>query len=276
MGVEPDEDPFSIFEGPAEEVCIGDWKNDALAVKVSQRGSRLLLESRGKELVLTNIGKDQWNVLQEEEEDTDPVYIATVSGLGRNVRLSLKAPAHKANGKEAFLRRSEHLEDNTKSAAGGGARRERKKSRGSSAGSGDDRDDDRSRSRGRGGKRRRGGRRRGGRRARRDESASRSGSRSPARIADKGGGKGDDDEITTLFVSGLPGDAREDEIRQDLEDMGDVQRVVMMKRGAGECNAFVRFSSAREMKRALDKILDGRVEVCEQKVKAEIARRNTN
>merc|ERR1711870_70341 len=113
----------------------------------------------------------------------------------------------------------------------------------------------------------------GGRRARRDESPSRSGSRSPA----KGGGKGGEDgEITTLFVSGLPGDAREDEIKQDLEDMGDVQRVVMMKRGAGECNAFVRFSSVREMKRALDKILDGRLEVCDQKVKAEIARRNTN
>jgi len=82
--------------------------------------------------------------------------------------------------------------------------------------------------------------------------------------------------VTTLFVTGLPNDAREEEVRASLVRAGNILRVVMMRRGQGECNAFVRFEALKEARRAMDRILDGRLEVCQTRVKAEMARRNTN
>jgi len=107
--------------------------------------------------------------------------------------------------------------------------------------------------------------------------------RSPARRGPgKGGGKkgGDADpneEVTTLFLSGLPDDAREEEVRADLESCGEIIKVVVMKRGSDR-NAFVRFQNVRDAHRCMDDLADGKIEVCGQRggVKAEMARRNTN
>jgi len=82
--------------------------------------------------------------------------------------------------------------------------------------------------------------------------------------------------VTTIFVSGLPDDSREDEVRADLEVAGNIVKVVLMRRGS-EVNAFIRFETVREANRAVEKILDGKLRVCGQsRVKAEMARRNTN
>merc|ERR1719221_444755 len=107
--------------------------------------------------------------------------------------------------------------------------------------------------------------RRGG--ARRSRSPCRG--RSPARKRQQG--EGNDEEITTLFVSGLPADAREEDVRNDLEEAGPIVRVVLMRRGS-ERNAFVRFEALREAEWAMDKILSGKLKVNGGRCKAEMAR----
>lgn len=97
--------------------------------------------------------------------------------------------------------------------------------------------------------------------------------RSPPRGCDRRRDRDDDEPIMTLFVMGLPDDAREGEIMDDLERDG-ATRVVMMSRN-GEGNCFVRFKSLDEAERAIDQINDGRVKVCQERVRAEMARRNT-
>lgn len=86
-----------------------------------------------------------------------------------------------------------------------------------------------------------------------------------------------DEEVTTIFITGLPDDAREDEVRDDLGKMGEIIKVVLMKRGSDR-NAFVRFKNAREAVHCMEDILDGKLTVCgdSKRVKAEMARRNTN
>lgn len=122
----------------------------------------------------------------------------------------------------------------------------------------------------------------------RDRSRSRSGhgrGHSPQWRGGGSGGKGkrankdkdgDGEEIMTIFLTGLPEDAREEEVRSDLEVVGDIIKVIVMRR-QGERSAFVRFETAREATRAMEKINDGKLRVCDQtRTKAEMARRNTN
>lgn len=82
------------------------------------------------------------------------------------------------------------------------------------------------------------------------------------------------EDITTLFVSGLPDDAEDSEVRAALEPEGHVTRCSLMKRGL-EVVAFVRFETQREMRRAMSGIQDGKLEICGVKPKVEIARQNT-
>lgn len=170
---------------------------------------------------------------------------------------------------------------------------ERKPSRG--RGRDDEKDRSLSRSRTRRVSRRSKGRKGGGKRGRNDrdyssDSRGRSRTRSRSRRrggkgksrsrrrGGKGSGKQEDDggPVTTIFVTGLPDDAREDEVRGDLEKEGEIIKVVVMKKGVDR-NCFVRFKQAREAIRCMESIQDGKIRICgEGRVKAEMARRNTN
>lgn len=83
----------------------------------------------------------------------------------------------------------------------------------------------------------------------------------------------DDEPIMTLFVMDLPDDARDGEVMEDLEKLG-AQRAMIMKKG-GEAHAFVRFGNVDDAERAMDDINSGKVKVCGQKARTEMARRNT-
>ena len=85
-------------------------------------------------------------------------------------------------------------------------------------------------------------------------------------VRDKDLGKGE--EKTTLFVTGLPVDAREDQVRADLEPEGRVMRVVMKERG-GEVKAFIRFETAAEATQAMQGMRGGKL-VCQSRVNAEL------
>lgn len=249
----------------------------------------------------------EWIVADPASPDTI-VYICRVLGYGRDTRLTLEPPKQK-DGKviKAVLQRVEHLalvadppknlatksgswpdkaqanggrgrgtERGKRSRGGRDASRSRSGSRscsGSFSGSGSYSSRSRSASRSR-------SRRRSRRRGRKDKSRSRK--RSPRRRGGgrgKGGGGGGadaaDGPITTLFISGLPGDAREDEVRRDCEVAGNVSRIVLMKRGS-DLNAFVRYEKLADAERALDRMLENKMEVCQTRIKAEMARRNTN
>lgn len=272
------DDPLKLFDEGFNDACIGEWANEHLQVRIELQGSRMVLQSAKKELVLTSVGFNEWSVA----DDVDPlmtVYDARVTGYGRDTRLILRPPKHKGSDKRAVLRRLEHLrmeemsggpqalEDARSGAAVGQPRAESPDGVLGMPLAIRDRDEAQELRK----RRRQSG---GGRRQGRSRSRSLEGSRSPARRGepreDTGG------EVTTLFVTGLPSDAREEEVRASLGRHGTILRVVMMRRGQGECNAFVRFDTLKEAKRALDKILDGRSEVCGARVKAEMARRNSN
>jgi len=286
---EDPQDPLALFSGAGgDDACIGEWKNEHLQVRITQRGGQLVLQSAKKELVLSRAAFNEWSVADEADPLTT-VYVARVTGYGRETRLVLRPPKHKASDKEAVLRRLEHVEldDSPALPALEDARpalmdHER---RGESS-DGEraplairDRDEADMRRRRRYGSPRR-GQGQGGRRSGHGRSRSPYGSRSLPRreeIRDGGGEvSGEPEKVTTLFVTGLPSDAREEEVRASLARYGNVLRVVMMRRGQGECNAFVRFETLKEARRCLDRILDGRIEVCQTRVKAEMARRNTN
>mmetsp|Transcript_3609 Transcript_3609/g.8295 ORF Transcript_3609/g.8295 Transcript_3609/m.8295 type:complete len:277 (-) Transcript_3609:77-907(-) len=276
MGEVDREDPLSLFSSTgADDACIGEWKNDNLQVRIVMLGGRLVLQSSKKELVLTRCGFNEWTVADDSDTAT-PVYIARVTGYGRETRLSLRPPKHKGSDKEAVLRRLEHVETEEEDELdlppledGNLAIQDRDRGyRGESPETLSIRDRDeadmRRRRRHPSPRRGMGTGRRGG------HGRSRSCSRSPPRKGDDGG------EVTTIFVTGLPNDAREEEVRSSLARHGNILRIVMMRRGAGECNAFVRFELMKEARRAMDRILDGRLEICQTRVKAEMARRNTN
>lgn len=272
----PDDDPLALFSGAEDDVCIGEWKNEHLQVRIALEGGRLVLQSAKKELVLTRCGFNEWSVADDQDPSTT-VYVARVSGYGRDTRLILRPPKHKASDKEAVLRRLEHVEQE-ESQMGLPALEDRPlQDRNNRAESPDDREpvslrdrDDAEYSRRR---RRPSPRRGGGSPPRRGGGGRRGRSRSASRSLQR---KDEDGEVTTLFVTGLPNDAREEEVRASLVRAGNILKVVLMRRGAGECNAFVRFESLKEARRAMDRILDGRLEVCSERVKAEMARRNTN
>lgn len=90
-----------------------------------------------------------------------------------------------------------------------------------------------------------------------------------------GGGSGGDEEITTLFVKGLPDDARDSEIKEDIGNDFAVARVVIMHKG-DYCSAFVRFETVKDAERCMDELADGKLKVCGRRVQAEMARRNTS
>jgi len=289
-----EEDPLLLFTGGRADACLGEWKNDRLQVLIRLADGKLLLESGKKELVLTEVGAYEWSVADSATPDS-PVYLCRVLGFGRDTRLTLEPPKQKGGNFKATLRRVEHiglpeaepprpvaLTDGSAAAgaaAAGGTERGGAEERGyerprGSGGSGEQAcsrsgSQDSGRSRG-------GGRRRGapGGGPRRSRSPCRR--RSPRRDAGGGAIARDGDEVvTTLFVSGLPGDAREEEVRQDCEWVGPVVRVVLMRRGS-ERNAFVRFATLQDARKSMDKITDGDMQVCQTRVKAEMARRNTN
>lgn len=280
----PDDDPLALFSGSgADEACIGEWKNEHLQVRISLENGRLTLQSAKKELVLTRTAFNEWSVADDADPST-AVYVARVSGYGRDTRLILRPPKHKASDKEAVLRRLEHVEAEESQMGLPQLEDRPLQDRRHRSGTPDSARDDRaplsirdreeaehSRRRRRHPSPRRGPAG-GGRRQNydRDRSRSQYGSRSLPRKDEDGG------EVTTLFVTGLPNDAREEEVRASLVRAGNILRVVMMRRGHGECNAFVRFETLKEARRAMDRILDGRLEVCQERVKAEMARRNTN
>jgi len=64
-------------------------------------------------------------------------------------------------------------------------------------------------------------------------------------------------------------------VRDDCERAGEVTRVVLMNR-QGEKSAFVRYVTVHDAQRAVDKATEGRMEVCQGRVQAQMARRNTN
>eukprot|EP00928_Gymnodinium_smaydae_P029937 TRINITY_DN223_c0_g1_i1.p1 TRINITY_DN223_c0_g1~~TRINITY_DN223_c0_g1_i1.p1 ORF type:complete len:288 (+),score=68.06 TRINITY_DN223_c0_g1_i1:69-932(+) len=117
----------------------------------------------------------------------------------------------------------------------------------------DDRRDDRGKGGGKGG-------------GRRDD---RRWSRSPRRR------EGDDEEIMTLFVKGLPQDATEDEVRQDLERCAPVVRAMIMRRES-DASAFVRFEKVEDAEWTMQELQDGAVKVCGERVQVEMAKRNTS
>lgn len=84
----------------------------------------------------------------------------------------------------------------------------------------------------------------------------------------------DDEPLMTLFLTNLPQDAREEEVLDALESRGG-KRVVMMNKGV-ETNAFLRFNSVREAEDSMNLINDGKIKVCRQDIRAEMARRNTS
>jgi len=272
----PEDDPLALFSGSAgDEACIGEWKNEHLQVRIAFEDGRLVLQSAKKELYLTGQGFNEWSVADDADPNT-AVYVAQVSGYGRETRLVLRPPKHKASDKEAVLRRLEHVEQEDSQIGIPQLEDRPVQDRYHRTESPDNRSqlalrdrEDAEFSRRR---RRHPSPRRGPPGGRRQHGRSRSpyGSRSLPRKDEDGG------EVTTLFVTGLPNDAREEEVRASLVRVGNVLRVVMMRRGQGECNAFVRFESLKEARRAMDRILDGKLEVCQARVKAEMARRNTN
>lgn len=257
------------------------------------------MEAGNRELKLKEVSFNKWSAVDAVKPDVE-LYVARISGYGLDTRMFLR-PAG-VTSKTAELRRVEHLNGGGPSA---GARENGKKvesdpappqaqerrqspgllrsisrSRGRpaadrrrSASRSYSRSYSRSRSggAGRGGRSRSGSRRGAGRKGRAGTGARREGK-------SKGGGKGGDDgeEVTTIFVTGLPEDASEREVREDFEENGShVERIVLMRRGA-ETNAFVRFKDVGEAKRELEKIQSSRGKICDRKVKAEMARRNTN
>jgi len=276
LDVVDSDDPLKLFGDGFNDACIGEWANEHLQVRIEVQGNRMVLQSAKKELVLTSGGFNEWSVA----DDADPlmtVYDARITGYGRDTRLTLRPPKHKGSDKKAVLRRLEHLR--MEEISGGPPALEDKRS-GAAAGQPraespdgvlgmplairdrDEAQEHRKRRRQSGGGRRQG------------RSRSLECSHSPGRRGDPRDDTGG--EVTTLFVTGLPSDVREEEVRASLARHGSILRVVMMRRGQGECNAFVRFDTLKEAKRALDKILDGRAEVCGARVKAEMARRNSN
>lgn len=261
-----DDDPLNLFNDSPVHACIGEWKNEHLQVRILVRSGRLVLESGKNELVLTEVSPNVWSVADNRVPETE-VYVAKISGYGYQTRLTLQPPRHKGSSKKAVLQRVEHIgmqeadpptEARLLAINDRGRGREEGRERRSPGGS-------------QGWERERGGGRGGHWNPDGDRSRSPYGRRSPRHRGDGNGVE----EITTLFLTGLPSDAREDAVRADLEKSGNVQRVVMMRRGA-ERNAFVRFESVQEAQRSMDEILEGKVKVCGTKVKAEIARRNTN
>lgn len=95
--------------------------------------------------------------------------------------------------------------------------------------------------------------------------------RSPSRRNNRG--DDDDGPIMTLYLMGLPDDAREKEITDDL-DAYEPSRVVVMNKGPG-LSAFVRFASVQDAERAMDHINSGRAKICGRTARADMARRNT-
>jgi len=273
MGAD-DGDPLNLFDDGPTQACIGEWKNEHLQVKIFLRSGRLVLESGKNELVLTDVSHNVWSVADNRAPETE-VYVAKITGYGFQTRLTLQPPSHKGSSKKAVLQRVEHagMQEadppnearlTASSERGRGGRRDEGRERRSPPGRGDDWDRPR----------------RGGSRNRSSGRWSPDGrSRSPPYRGKsprhRGGESNGSEEIITLFLTGLPNDAREDAVRADLDKSGGVQRVVMMRRGV-ERNAFVRFENVPDMQRCMDDILDGRTKVCGQKVKAEVARRNTN
>lgn len=257
------------------------------------------MEAGNRELKLKEVSFNKWSAVDAVKPDVE-LYVARISAYGLDTRMFLR-PAG-VTSKTAELRRVEHLKGGGPSA---GARENGKKvesdpappqaqerrqspgllrsisrSRGRPAA---DRRRSTSRSYSRSYSRSRSG---GGAGRRRSRSGSRrgagrkkgAGTGARREGKSKGGGKGGDDgeEVTTIFVTGLPEDASEKEVREDFEDNGShVERIVLMRRG-NETNAFVRFKDVGEAKRELEKIQSSRGKICDRKVKAEMARRNTN
>jgi len=282
-----EDDPLHVFDEKPSDACLGEWKNERLNVRITSQEGRYILESGQRELVLTSLEHNVWSVALVSEPDTE-LYVAEVTGHGTDLRLLLRQPKHKSgSSKTAVLwkdgegsgelgalpplsippfvtaPREERIREqrvHKREGRGHGRRREERGRR-----------KDRS----------------GGHHARsksrtpsppwRHRSHSRQ--RTPRRWSPRGGkrdkGLGKGEEVSTLFVTGLPDDAREDEIRMDLEREGTVLRVVMMRRG-GEVNAFVRFETLADATRVMNALMDGTLKVCQSRLKAEIARRNTN
>jgi len=280
-----EDDPLHVFDEKPSDACLGEWKNERLNVRITSQEGRYILESGQRELVLTSLEHNVWSVALVNEPDIE-LYVAEVTGYGTDLRLLLRQPQHKGgSSKTAVLWkdgecggelgalpplssspqpvREERIREervHKREGRGHGRRREERGSR-------------RDRS--------------GGHRARSNTRTpsppwrhrSHSRQRTPRRWSpgggkrDKGLGKGE--EVTTLFVTGLPDDAREDEIRMDLEREGTVLRVALMRRG-DEVNAFVRFDTLADATRVMNALLGGKLKVCQSRVKAEIARRNTN
>lgn len=92
-------------------------------------------------------------------------------------------------------------------------------------------------------------------------------------------GAGDDnDNIMTLYAVDLPVDASEDEVRIELEKCCGrkaLLRVMLVKRN-GLSSAFIRFSAPKFAKRAREDIEDGDIKVRGQRIRADMARRNTD
>lgn len=78
----------------------------------------------------------------------------------------------------------------------------------------------------------------------------------------------------TLFVKDLPEDARQEEVGDDIEKSAKVLRVMLMRKN-GNTSAFVRFKTVKDAERAMDDMMDGHTKVCGKKVRAEMARKNT-
>jgi RNA recognition motif-containing protein len=87
--------------------------------------------------------------------------------------------------------------------------------------------------------------------------------------------KGEGEEIMTLFLKGLPEDAKEEDARDDIDRCAKVLRVMLWQRKDDRCNAFVRFGSVKDAEKAMYELRDGKRRVCGRKVQAEMARRNT-
>jgi len=296
-----EEDPLALFSGDADDACIGEWTNEHLQVRIAHEDGRLVLQSTKKELVLTRSGFNEW-LVAEETDLMNTVYEARVAGYGRDASLTLRPPRHKGSDKEAVLRRVEHVQVEDAEPLAPRAPMSRRHHQQSEQQQRHQQQHQQPRSPPHAGRRRGPPQPRGlpphkmmhGHRGR---SRSRDDSRSPPPHAKGPPGPetgfwrqkpiwrgqppvddaGDEEAVSTIFVTGLPSDAREEEVRASLAKHGSILRVVIMRRGGqGECNAFVRFDTLKEARRAIDRITDGRTEVCQVRVKAELARRNTN
>eukprot|EP00929_Paragymnodinium_shiwhaense_P070753 TRINITY_DN35875_c0_g1_i1.p1 TRINITY_DN35875_c0_g1~~TRINITY_DN35875_c0_g1_i1.p1 ORF type:complete len:300 (-),score=73.16 TRINITY_DN35875_c0_g1_i1:69-968(-) len=299
MGRDPrddDEDPLGLFlSGPSEAkaACVGNWKTDEnspqnggrnLDVKIwAKAGGGLLLEAGSKELVLKAVSFNVWSAAAASTPSVE-LYTARIQGFGAETRLVMRPGGrNEGSSKAAILKRidderhdgsvvlkgrseTNRADEEPLRRRSPGLLRSGSRSRGrgggrSPSGSVSRSDSRRSRSRSHRRRRRRGGGGGGGGGGRRERSAPKA-----------AGGE----DITTIFVSGLPEDASESEVRTDFERDGSVvHRIVLMKR-TNEMSAFIRFGTVDEALRAQDKILDGKLRICDSKVKAELARRNTN